>query len=966
MDRVKITLLQGKGLLPQREAAVCDPFCVVKLGTQKYISTTKRGVNPVWNEGFLFSKPNGPAILRIETMNKDRIKVMSAQNIGTSEIDITDLLEQDTATLELPTKYGKLVVKVDNPSKAQSLGNTRMSQLSRTSTQSQQSQRPTSSTQPAQTQPSSSSSSSMGRGSPYGRPGAMGRGGPMGSGRFGAASEDEQGMHPPPMFPMGPPPGGWRRPPIFHPGQSSERPSHFSGKLDRWGQQVDSEGASSARPGRGSGRGGMMGRPPHGFGPHHIPGFFGGRFNPHDQFHHAHHQQLMQMDPSFGHIDEEDTFVPPTDLPDRFEMTDEEKQEALKRWGRFATFLAKPFEYSSPYKTQLQQLDAMGAINFERIHRRQIPPLTINNCAVLFFAPYTNTSYALNEGPVNNALRMAQLYKDKGYRLFYFCDPTPMDVYRWFDWTVENVESEIVFYFSGHVVPSLGQNKAGEKCVDDRLICFDAKEKPLPPNMPMRPRPPEEIPGVTMQYLQESALYNLIINKEYVDTRITIITDSPIDSSKFATDSVPRGTPSLTVPPNTIVVKTNAASRASSSSSIEVFTATLESLLSRNASATFKDLQSALTKNMTPSQNLTMITSEEALVSGAIIPTIDSDKQEVQVEALTEEVLGEKPEEITSIPEEDVPSAVEQEIAQVRWQAFCDELAKPAPYTSKYKSYLQKLDGMGAINLERITREQIPPNIYIAHCIVLFFNPYEDLAHTLDTGPINDALLMTELYLSRGYHVMYICDATPHEYYRWMDWLLDNVKDDLVVFFSGHGTQIKDTTGKEADGLSEVMVFYDQSRKKLSQATGKAEKITPISGITNETVSDSCMFDLITSKEYKDTRIVTITDCCHSGTMFNFDQGAPSKGNGLTPPFDVVCIGSAQDSETAKQTTFQGVEAGVFTYNFTKLLKDKKNTTFKELQTYMAKTIKKYQNISLNTSQPELLNKPIIVDNPDE
>ena len=25
------------------------------------------------------------------------------------------------------------------------------------------------------------------------------------------------------------------------------------------------------------------------------------------------------------------------------------------------------------------------------------------------------------------------------------------------------------------------------------------------------------------------------------------------------------------------------------------------------------------------------------------------------------------------------------------------------------------------------------------------------------------------LYLNRGYHVMYICDATPHEYYRWMD-----------------------------------------------------------------------------------------------------------------------------------------------------------------------------------------------------
>ncbi|KAA6377381.1 MAG: hypothetical protein EZS28_027092, partial [Streblomastix strix] len=102
----------------------------------------------------------------------------------------------------------------------------------------------------------------------------------------------------------------------------------------------------------------------------------------------------------------------------------------------------------------------------------------------------------------------------------------------------------------------------------------------------------------------------------------------------------------------------------------------------------------------------------------------------------------------------------------------------------------------------------------------------------------------------------------------------------LYIYFHslGHGTQVSDKTGKEKDGLSEVLVFYNAKKKK---ATG--EKITPVKGITDEAVEDTVMHDLIVSKDYPNTRVMLLTDCCHSGTMFNFDEPIPANAHQNKP-----------------------------------------------------------------------------------
>ncbi|KAA6358951.1 MAG: hypothetical protein EZS28_045522 [Streblomastix strix] len=98
--------------------------------------------------------------------------------------------------------------------------------------------------------------------------------------------------------------------------------------------------------------------------------------------------------------------------------------------------------------------------------------------------------------------------------------------------------------------------------------------------------------------------------------------------------------------------------------------------------------------------------------------------------------------------------------------------------------------------------------------------------------------------------------------------------------------------------------------------------------------------------------------------MFNFDQPIPANGKKNGPNskrISVVCVGAAVDSQTAKQTVQANVESGVFTYNFTQLIKQNPSATFKDLEAYCIRNIKKYQTIQLTASDPSCLTKQMIV-----
>jgi hypothetical protein len=62
-------------------------------------------------------------------------------------------------------------------------------------------------------------------------------------------------------------------------------------------------------------------------------------------------------------------------------------KEKTVKWGTFAAYAANPYNYKSKYKTQLQKLDALGAVNLSRVTRKQFPSIPINYLAAVFFCP---------------------------------------------------------------------------------------------------------------------------------------------------------------------------------------------------------------------------------------------------------------------------------------------------------------------------------------------------------------------------------------------------------------------------------------------------------------------------------------------------------------------------------------------------------------------------------------------------
>jgi len=81
--------------------------------------------------------------------------------------------------------------------------------------------------------------------------------------------------------------------------------------------------------------------------------------------------------------------------------------------------------------------------------------------------------------------------------------------------------------------------------------------------------------------------------------------------------------------------------------------------------------------------------------------------------------------------------------------------------------------------------------------------------------------------------------------------------DTLLFYFSGHGTCVKDLNGDESDGIDEAFVLVNEA--------GEINLETAL--ITDDEFVE-IMMDAVPLK----TTIITICDCCHSGTIMDFNK----------------------------------------------------------------------------------------------
>jgi len=125
------------------------------------------------------------------------------------------------------------------------------------------------------------------------------------------------------------------------------------------------------------------------------------------------------------------------------------------------------------------------------------------------------------------------------------------------------------------------------------------------------------------------------------------------------------------------------------------------------------------------------------------------------------------------------------------------------------------------------------------------------------TGCVADSTSFADTLRQWGFDVQSLTNerATRQGISTAIDGVLAGAKagDVVVIQYAGHGTQLPDGNGDEADGLDEAWVPYDYNE--------------------GEFVIDDDLGALFDRYKGRDIQLVVFTDCCHSGTSTRFMPG---------------------------------------------------------------------------------------------
>eukprot|EP00929_Paragymnodinium_shiwhaense_P008178 TRINITY_DN112122_c0_g1_i1.p1 TRINITY_DN112122_c0_g1~~TRINITY_DN112122_c0_g1_i1.p1 ORF type:complete len:357 (-),score=82.49 TRINITY_DN112122_c0_g1_i1:112-1182(-) len=119
--------------------------------------------------------------------------------------------------------------------------------------------------------------------------------------------------------------------------------------------------------------------------------------------------------------------------------------------------------------------------------------------------------------------------------------------------------------------------------------------------------------------------------------------------------------------------------------------------------------------------------------------------------------------------------------------------------------------------------------------------------------------------------------------------MAQNVEEDdvFIFYYSGHGANLPDQDGEEADGQDEALCFTD--------ANGQVNY--------NSCMRDDDFAELMTST-LKPCRLIILTDCCHSGSIADLSKEC-------WDDFQVISITGCKDGQTSGDVG----TGGIFTHS---------------------------------------------------
>lgn len=241
-------------------------------------------------------------------------------------------------------------------------------------------------------------------------------------------------------------------------------------------------------------------------------------------------------------------------------------------------------------------------------------------------------------------------------------------------------------------------------------------------------------------------------------------------------------------------------------------------------------------------------------------------------------------------------------------------------------------------------------------------------------GCVNDAENMKRLLMKHGFpndgsHMVVLTDdstskrnykPTGANIFRAIKWLLQGVAEGDVLFFhfSGHGAQVPDQTGHEADGLNETILPLDFQNKQITDDELWGSLVRPLpAGV----------------------RLTALMDCCHSGTGLDLPYeykisskttknrwGSSSKPstnsqwieeiNPAHSQGDVVLFSGCEDDQTSADVqTSNSAAGGAMTQSFVAAYNENPMATYPEFMKAIHKSLKRRnfsQRPQLTSSQP--------------
>eukprot|EP00986_Skeletonema_menzelii_P006867 scaffold2612_cov132-Skeletonema_menzelii.AAC.3 len=211
-------------------------------------------------------------------------------------------------------------------------------------------------------------------------------------------------------------------------------------------------------------------------------------------------------------------------------------------------------------------------------------------------------------------------------------------------------------------------------------------------------------------------------------------------------------------------------------------------------------------------------------------------------------------------------------------------------------------------------------------------------------GCINDAKNMQTLLLRNGFpndgsHMLMLTDErhrgseyqpTASNIMKAMAWLMNDVQKGDVLFFhfSGHGGQVPDKTGHEADGWNETLIPLDHTR------AGQ--------------ISDDVLWGSLVYNLPEGARLTALMDMCHSGTgldlPYDYNVNTRRWTEDVNPAHskgDAVLFSGCEDSQTSADVQGYSGAGGAMTLAFTKAYQQCPSATYHEFLSVVKRELRK-------------------------